>query len=128
MEPKTILHSPLADIYLEEGILHISITQEQMTLENIQAHLAFIQQHFAGQLPLPSVTESGKMKGGTKESRDFISGEEVTSVISCNAMIATSLIGRTLGNLFLLLNKPQTPSKLFADKAKAVEWAKQFKR
>ena len=121
-----ILHTALGDVHLEEGVLYTVLTVEEMTLELIKAHVAAIKAHFGASLPLPSITESGKMKSGTKESRDYSAGAEMATAFSCNAMIASSVIGKTLGNLFILFSKPKTPTKLFTDKSKALEWAKGF--
>jgi hypothetical protein len=42
------------------------------------------------------------------------------------ALITNSVISQVLGNLFIGVNKPQMPIKLFSDKTKATHWLKQI--
>ena len=67
------------------------------------------------------------IKSVTKEARDF-SGDKMgdhKSLLAV-ALIMGSPISRVIGNLFMGLNKPIYPTKLFNDKEKAYKWLKGF--
>lgn len=42
------------------------------------------------------------------------------------AFAINSLSQKLLGNFYLKVNKPNEPTKLFSDKAKSIEWAKEL--
>jgi hypothetical protein len=48
-----------------------------------------------------------------------------TLVKAC-ALITGSGFNRTLGNIFLTIDKPAVPTKLFTDEGKAREWLQQY--
>ncbi|MFC2154943.1 STAS/SEC14 domain-containing protein [Acidobacteriota bacterium] len=67
------------------------------------------------------------IKSVTKEARDFSGDErEINKSLLAMALITVSPISRVIGNLFMGLNKPPYPAKLFSDKEKAIEWLKDF--
>lgn len=56
-----------------------------------------------------------------KAARDYL-GKEGTQYIKAGALIVRSPLTKTLANLFLMINKPQVPTKLFTNKKDAKEW------
>ncbi len=58
----------------------------------------------------------------TKESRDYTSSPDITSITLAMAMVTTGAMGRLIGNFFLGFSRGGFPTRLFPDEAKAVEW------
>jgi len=62
----------------------------------------------------------------TKESRDYFANERTASIQRATALLISSPVNRIIGNFFMGLNKPLTPTKLFTDHQKAIKWLKTF--
>ncbi len=61
------------------------------------------------------------------ESRRYFASKEAGQLILAGAIYLNNPITRWVGNVFMLVDKPLTPAKLFTDKSKALEWLQQYK-
>lgn len=61
------------------------------------------------------------------DSRKYFATQEAGQLILAGAIYLENPINRFLGNVFLMIDKPITPAKLFTDKDKALQWIQQFK-
>jgi hypothetical protein len=64
------------------------------------------------------------VRSATREARAYLANEGSACVIA-GAMLIDSVLTRTLGNIFLTINKPKIPVKLFTDKDEAIQWLNQ---
>ncbi|MCH7964015.1 MAG: STAS/SEC14 domain-containing protein [Bacteroidetes bacterium] len=62
----------------------------------------------------------------SKEARDYFANERTASIQRATALLIGSVVSRTIGNFFLGLNKPITPTKLFTDPQEAIKWLRTF--
>jgi hypothetical protein len=62
----------------------------------------------------------------TSEARSYIAKAEADPYASAEAYIIKSFSQKLVGNVYLSLNKPGRPTRLFTDEEKAVEWLKTF--
>lgn len=122
MEHPTIVKTPLGEIYAEAGILYITFTNEDMRLEDAKVHVEMILENFADVLPLPTLVNNGNLKNSSKEARDYFAGPDMAKISTVLALLINSSLAKIAGNLFLQFNKPNVPTKLFTDRAKALEW------
>ena len=67
-----------------------------------------------------------KIKSVSMLAKQYYAGKESAKVWTAVALLAKSPLSRTIGNLFLKINKPSFPVKMFSDKEKAIEWLKGF--
>jgi len=67
-----------------------------------------------------------KVKKVSMLAKQYYAGEESAKVWIAVALLAKSPLSRTIGNLFLKVNKPSFPAKMFSDKKKAMAWLKGF--
>jgi hypothetical protein len=58
----------------------------------------------------------------SKEVRDYIAGDEVSEFVKADAFVLNGLALRLFGNLYLKINKPKRPGKIFNDKKEAIRW------
>ena len=65
------------------------------------------------------------IKSMTREARSYLASVGATLVTGA-ALITGSAVNRTLGNIFLKIDKPPVPIKLFTDEQKAMEWVRQY--
>ena len=58
----------------------------------------------------------------SKEARDYFANERTASIQRATALLINSPVSRVIGNFFMGLNKPITPTRLFTDPDKAIQW------
>lgn len=62
----------------------------------------------------------------SKEAREYGGENELGKLRKAMAIVVKSMAHRLLANFFINVNKPPTPTKVFNDKEKALEWLNQF--
>ncbi len=62
----------------------------------------------------------------TKEARDYFANERTASIQRATALSIGSSVSRLIGNFFLGLNKPISPTRLFTNPHKAIQWLHTF--
>lgn len=62
----------------------------------------------------------------SKEAREYGGENELGELRKAMAIVVKSMAHRILANFFINVNKPPTPTKVFNDKAKALEWLNKF--
>ncbi len=62
------------------------------------------------------------VKSATAEARAYAETEEFAAAVQALAMVTGSMFGRVVGNFFMRVNKPKFPTRLFNERAKALEW------
>lgn len=68
--------------------------------------------------------ESGFNTSLSKEAREESSKKEYGETRKAMAFVINSLSQRIVGNFFIQMNKPPTPTKIFTSKKEALTWAK----
>ena len=62
----------------------------------------------------------------SKEARDYFANERTASIQRATALLIGSPVSRVIGNFFMGLNKPVSPTRLFTDPQKAIRWLQTF--
>ena len=62
----------------------------------------------------------------SKEARDYFANERTASIQRATALLTRSPVSRVIGNFFMGLNKPISPTRLFTDPQKAIKWLETF--
>ena len=62
----------------------------------------------------------------SKEARDYFANERTASIQRATALLIGSPVSRVIGNFFLGLNKQISPTRLFTDPQKAIQWLHTF--
>jgi hypothetical protein len=60
------------------------------------------------------------------ETREFWAEKESCPYASADAYLTTNLGHRIIGNVYLKINKPGRPTKIFTSEENAIEWLKSF--
>ncbi|HIA04379.1 MAG TPA: hypothetical protein EYN66_21215 [Myxococcales bacterium] len=64
--------------------------------------------------------------GANRDARNYYVSEEASRYKLCMAMLVNSPMQRMLGNLFMFLNRPPYPTRLFVRSNECTEWLKRF--
>ena len=62
----------------------------------------------------------------SKEARDYFANERTASIQRATALLVHSPVSRVIGNFFMGLNKPVSPTRMFTDLEMAVQWLHRF--
>ena len=62
----------------------------------------------------------------SKEARDYFANERTAAIQRATALVVGSPVSRVIGNFFMGLNKPISPTRLFTDPSKAIRWLHTF--
>ena len=62
----------------------------------------------------------------SKDARDYFANERTASIQRATALLIGSPVSRVIGNFFMGLNKPISPTRLFTDPQKAIRWLHTF--
>ena len=73
----------------------------------------------------PAMTDIKNMPSHSKDVRDYFANEGSKNAIA-NAIIISSSLSSILANIFLTLNKPVIPTRIFTDSKKAAKWLEMF--
>ncbi|MCI0471501.1 MAG: hypothetical protein L0Y73_07585, partial [Candidatus Aminicenantes bacterium] len=109
-----IIETRVAKISMgEDGIFRtIFLPGAEVTLEDIKEINKYMSK-FSVDKSIPTFNDIKGIKSVTREARLFISGAESSKVCSAAALFIGSPISRAIGNLFLALNSPPYPTRIF---------------
>jgi hypothetical protein len=111
------------ELYLDaHGILHLKILDDaELTLESVKEHHQAVIKHFGSGkfLVLGNLQNSFII---TPEARQYAQQELIDKFHIATATVGNNPVSRIIVNLFLKLNPPTTPFKMFAEEKEAIEW------
>lgn len=110
----------------QEGILWVRLLPGAiLTLVEAEKNTAIMHQ-LAGGKKRPIFTDMRQIGGITREARQFSASDAVQQVSRALAMHVNSPFTKSLGNLWLGINKPPFPSKMFISEIAAIAWMRGF--
>ena len=119
------IENEFAKFWIDDGIMHFVYNQglviDLPTAKKIVADRIRCQNN----IPYPAFADCRGLKEINREARDYLAKQGSDLVIAC-ALLSGSIVHRTIGNFYLTLNKPSIPTKLFTEKAEALNWLQQF--
>lgn len=106
----------------EDGVVHYvsrdgAALDAENTLELFAAYRSL-----AGDGPHLILSDIRGVRSSTSESRALATTEDATALHRAAGVIVGSRLTRMMGNLFLRLNRPGYPTRLFSDEASALAW------
>jgi hypothetical protein len=112
-------------IQIKEDILHcIFINCPDMTLD-IARHCVQSRMAAAEGKSYPCLVDMRDMTTATSEAREYFAKEGAEGV-NAGALLIGSQVTKMLANLFMLVNRPKTPTRMFTDERVAREWLKKY--
>ena len=112
----------------ESGVLIVRIRAgAYQTLTDAKENLSAALKRANGQRP-PILIDIRGAQPLDAEVRHHYSGQVLVHGFSALAMLVeASPLGRMMGNVYLRIARPQIPTRLFADEARAIEWLEMFR-
>lgn len=117
------IKTEMAEVYVADGIFHISMLKAKPTVADYKAHLAEAKVEFGDIFPLPVILQMAKSAPPpSKEMLAFIGGEEMATIISGLAIINDSMLLRTAANLYFKVSSRRYPMQMFGNEKAARLW------
>ncbi len=96
----------------------------EVTLDDARANVALCLQRNAGRRPL--LVDLREVRTQTAEARAYLAGPEGLRVSQAVGLLIGSPVSRVVDNLYLGLNKPAIPTRLFTSEEEAQAWLRSF--
>ena len=126
MDSKTITTRTQKMWLGEDGLLYVVVLLDaEITGVDAQENLE-VEIQLAGGQSRPMLVDARQVKSLSREARDIFAGEAYNKLVLAIAIIIGSPMTKAIGNLFLGINKPGYPTKLFTSEDDAIAWLKGF--
>jgi hypothetical protein len=122
---KSRFENEYASFWIEEGIVFFVYKPNSVVSLEAAQKIVADRVRFQKQEDFPIYCDIRGMKSADKEARNYLA-KEGSSYARAVAVVVDSPMSKIIGNIYLGLNKPITPSRLFTDQKDAVEYLKQF--
>ena len=120
--PPDALMAPSGPVWLtEDGIVITIGKSESQDAEAARENMAYTKKA-AGGKARPLLVDMTKVRSMSKGAREEYVKQQGELTITAVALLTTSNVSNMIANIFIGLNKPHVPVKLFTDPYKAKEW------
>jgi len=117
--------APYLKIRKQDGILYCDFTYNiHLDLETARNYVEQRLLYSEG-TSYPVCINMTKVKSVDREARAYLA-KEGAALITAGALITNSPLSNFIANIFLSLNKPTTPSRLFTNEKDACDWLKNY--
>jgi hypothetical protein len=110
----------------EDGIVHVKILPDaEMTLADAKAGNELAWELSMGKRR-PRFCDYTEIRSQDSECRAYYASRETAATCLACAILIGSPVSRVIGNFYLGLNRPFTPTRLFTSTDDALEWLRGF--
>ncbi|MER2997673.1 DUF7793 family protein [Pontibacter populi] len=124
---KASAETPYVRMFIESGILHFYYKK----IDNLDLGVAQLcvkdRMEYTDFQDYPCLIDAISIKHFTKEARDYFANEGNEGIIA-SAILTSSTTIKMMANFYIMVNKPQNPTRMFTDKTSALEWLEQFNK
>lgn len=113
--------------WLENGVFYLVYKQDSVVTLDIAKHIVGTRIEMSDGISRPTLVDVRGMIAVNKEAKKYLAGEEAIRYITAGAIYLDNYLHYLAGNVFLKIDQPAIPSKLFTDKEKALRWLEPFK-
>jgi hypothetical protein len=120
---KDVVENVYIRFWIEDGILFGFYKKDCIIGLEAAKEIVALRKTMTRGVAYPSVAYINFIKVVTKEARKYFA-EETTGQLVKLALITDSGFSKILGNIFLTLDNPVMPTRLFTNKEEAILWVK----
>jgi len=123
-----IFYGKVADHY-KEGDTIFHIMKEDITIYDLDVAKQFLAERlsFANGKSYAMIFDCSNIQSFNMDAQKFDASDEALQGVTFMAVIIKSKIQQLLGNIYMMMQKPKIPTKLFSNKEDCEEWIKKQK-
>ncbi|MGZ4074004.1 MAG: DUF7793 family protein [Bacteroidia bacterium] len=109
-----------------DGLVQVKVKgNEEIEIKNVVEVVSALEKFWQGK-KFPLLIVVGEYTLPSADARAYIATAESDPYASAEAYVIQSFSQKLVGNVYLNLNKPARPTRLFNSEEKAIEWLKTF--
>jgi hypothetical protein len=116
-----VMETPYITMWIKDGIMYCKYANGIHVSLDVAKTIVEARIYFSKGKSYQLLIDMRGIKSTTKEARRYLATIGATLVMA-GALITGSPLNRALGNIFLTIDKPSVPTKLFTSETKALEW------
>jgi hypothetical protein len=114
-------------LYLRaDGIMYIRISREKEESVELVKEMVKKMGEMVGYKQVPMLARHEEFALPGKVNRDYWATEEACPYSKADAFMINSTAMQLIANFYLRINKPQRPTRMFANEQEAIKWLKTF--
>jgi hypothetical protein len=117
--------TPYLKIWMEDQVIHCAFKGPVDIDIQMARVCVFARIEFSHCTSYPCLLDMTRVRSATREAREYMA-KEGCLFITAGALIVHSPLSKMIGNMFLSLNRPRVPARLFSSKMKAKEWLRSY--
>lgn len=114
--------------WLDEGVLNATFSRNLVISLDLAQKLVDMRLTFCEGKSYPVLMDISYIASVDTASRKYLSSEKAMQHILAGGFLCQSLVSKLIGNIFVRIDRPKIPTRIFTDRNKAVTWLKQFKQ
>lgn len=101
-----------------ENIIHDHVTLDTPEIIEIKE----VNKQLTGGRPYAVLVDSGKYTSITREGRELSASKDFQQQTTAKALLVHTLSHRIVGRFYIRMNKPYIKTRIFSDRAAAIQW------
>lgn len=124
---ENLIDTPYCSTWIENGIIHHVYKPNIIIDIDIAKKLVDHRLKVTNNITRPVFVDVCNLVAIKADARKYLAGPEAIKYISAGAIFLDNYLLFLVGTVFLKIDNPLIPSRLFTDKEKALLWLEQFK-
>lgn len=121
------LENEYAEYWIENGILFLVYKRRLVMTLDVAKKIVEDRLKVSNGISRPMFLDGRNFLSTNRETMRYYKTKEVVRFVTGSAFLSGNYLGWLAGNIFLALEKPLVPTKLFTDAKKALEWLERYK-
>jgi hypothetical protein len=113
----------------QDGVSWIVVLPDvELTLEDVKNIRTRGMETYNPEKPFYVLVDMREIADISDEARKFVAGKESAKYHSAMALVVSSLAARIMGNVYIRMNRPERPTKMFNDIEAAHQWLREISK
>ena len=127
MNKERFIENEYVQIWYENGIVYQVFKPECILTLDVAKKVVEARLSVSNKMTTPIFIDLTNVVTTNTAARKFLAKGEALQFLSAGAFLLDNELMRLAGNVFIYIDKPLIPTKLFTDRDKAEKWLEQFK-
>jgi hypothetical protein len=115
------------ELWIENGIIFQTFKKDTVLNLDVSQQVVAERLKLSNHKPMPIFVDLVNVFYTDTKARKYMASKEAVEYITAGAFLVDNEIMKLAGNIFIKIDKPYAPAKLFTDRDKAIEWLQAYK-